>query len=69
MQWYAHWLRILLLDLAVFDGVVLTHQGVADVLKLPNVAMVATLLDQLRRNDEEEPALTERDFARVAKAH
>jgi hypothetical protein len=66
VRWYAAWLRITLLDLAMFDdGVVLTHEGAADVLGT-DVAMIQAALAQLRRDDDEEPKLTERDFARIA---
>ena len=67
-NWFAHWMRILLLDLAVFDGVVITREGAAEILGT-DTAMIAAVLDRLRRDDDEEPKLTARDFARVGKAH
>jgi hypothetical protein len=70
MAYYAAWLRITLLDLAMFeDHVVLTHEGVAEVLGIPDVALVAVLLDRLRHGDRERPPLTEADFARIAKSN
>lgn len=72
MCFHTRWMRILLLDVALFDDVVptpvvLTYEGAASVLGCP-VEIVPELLDRLRR-DEEQPPLTERDFSRSAQSN
>jgi hypothetical protein len=67
-RWYRKWCRILLLDLKLFPGVVIPFEGAAEVLGC-DVAMIEAALAQLRRDDDEEPPLTEADFARVAKSN
>lgn len=68
MNFHRAWLRILLLDLGRL-GERVTEQGAVEILSLPSLAVLATLLEQLRRDDEERPPLTEADYARVFKAN
>jgi hypothetical protein len=68
MNFHRAWLRILLLDLGRI-GERVTYEGAVEILGLADTAMLATLLAQLRRDDEERPPLTARDFARVFKAN
>ena len=66
--WFAVRLGILLRDLAAGDGMVITDQDACDILGIPSVAMVEIILDHLRRHDDEQPPLTDADFACIAKS-
>ena len=69
MNFHRAWLRILLIDLGRLGVPGVTEQGAVEILGLPSVAVLATLLAQLRRDDDERSPLTEADFARVFKAN
>jgi hypothetical protein len=70
VRFHAAWLRILLQDIGQLGTAPITHQAAARILRCP-VPLIATLLDRLRTDggDGNDPPLTERDFARVAKAN
>jgi hypothetical protein len=68
VNFHSAWMRILLVDLGSLGLPPVTHQRAAMILGC-SPALIPTLLDRLRRGDEERPQLTEADFARVAKAH
>jgi hypothetical protein len=67
VRFHTAWLRILLIELDALGTAPITHEAAARILDCP-VSLIPVLLDRLRRGDEEEPKLTERDFARVSKA-
>jgi hypothetical protein len=68
VRFHSAWLRILLIELDALGTAPITHEAAARILDCP-VSLIPTLLDRLRRGDEERPPLTEADFARVAKAN
>jgi hypothetical protein len=64
LRWYAAWGRILLIDLGTL-GERATYESAASITGIPDVALVAVILDPLHQDDDVDPLLTAEDLART----